>query len=99
MQGLNLVDREALAARPAILGATFTHNAVDIHDPASSLEYRWCIEGRWKLLAPNPANVPDAQPELYDVIADPREEHNRAEANPDRAAHLRELIDAWWPAR
>jgi len=62
MQGVNLLDREALSRRQAIFGATFAHNAVDIHNPASSLEYRWCIENRWKLLVPNPANVPDAKP-------------------------------------
>jgi uncharacterized sulfatase len=99
MQGVNLLDRQALGAREAIFGETFTHNAVDIHDPASSLEYRWCIEGRWKLLVPNATNVRDGQVELYDVIADPHEERNLVEENPDRVVHLKSLIDAWWSAR
>ncbi len=99
MQGVNLLDSEALAAREAIFGATFAHNAVDVRDPASSLEYRWCIEGRWKLLVPNKANVPEGKTELYDVIADPHEERNLAKANPDRVKHLRGLIDARWAVR
>jgi len=99
MQGVDLLDREALSARKAILGETFTHNAVDVRDPASSLEYRWCIEGPWKLLVPNTANVPDGQTELYDVLADPHEERNLADGSPERVAHLRALIDGWWPAR
>jgi len=99
MQGVDLLDREALSARQAIFGETFTHNAVDVRVPASSLEYRWCIEGRWKLLVPNPANVPDGRVELYDVLADPHEERNLASAHPDRVTHLRGLIDAWWAAR
>ncbi len=99
MQGVDLLDGEALSARKAIFGETFTHNAVDIHAPASSLEYRWCIEGPWKLLVPNAANVPDGGVELYDVLADPHEERNLADGSPDRVAHLRALIDAWWAAR
>jgi uncharacterized sulfatase len=99
MQGVDLLDRDALSQRKAILGATFTHNAVDIRNPASSVEYRWCLEGRWKLLVPNPANVPDGRTELYDLIADPHEESDVAREHPDRVDHLRGLIDAWWPAR
>ena len=99
MPGLNLLDKEALSNREAIFGETFTHNAIDVRNPASSLEYRWCIEGRWKLIVPNPANVPGGQTELYDVIADPHETENLAAKDPDRAARIRGLIDAWWPAR
>ena len=99
MQGLDLLDRAALSQRKAIFGATFTHNAVDIGNPASSVEYRWCIEGRWKLLVLNAANMPDGRTEFYDVIADPHEENDLAKENPDRVDHLRGLIDAWWPAR
>jgi arylsulfatase A-like enzyme len=99
MQGIDLLDRQALSQRKAVFGATFTHNAVDIRLPASSVEYGWCIEGRWKLLVPNPANVPAGRTELYDVIADPHEESDVAKENPDRVGHLRALIDVWWPAR
>jgi uncharacterized sulfatase len=99
MQGLDLLDGDALAKRRAIFGEVFSHNAVDIRDPASSLKFRWCIEGRWKLIVPNPANVPEAQTGLYDLIADPHEENNLAETNPDRVARLGKLIDAWWAAK
>lgn len=99
MQGVNLLDADAVAGRKAIFGETFTHNAVDINDPASSLEHRWCIEGWWKLTLPNPVNVPDAQAELYELDADPYETKNLAETHPERVVHLRSLIDAWWPAR
>ncbi len=99
MQGLDLLDTDALSRRKAIFGATFTHNAIDVHAPASSVEYRWCIEGAWKLLVPNAATVPDRQIELYDLPADPHEENNLAAAKPDRVARLTGLIHAWWPAR
>ena len=96
MQGLDLLAGGALAGRKAIFGEIFRHNAVDIDDPASSLRYRWCIEGRWKLIVPNAANEPDAEEELYDLEADPHETENLAASNADRVKHLRSLIDGWW---
>jgi uncharacterized sulfatase len=99
MQGVNLLDRDALSRRERIFGATFTHNAVDILDPASSVEYRWCIEGRWKLLIPNTANVAAGRVELYDVVADPHEKESLADGNAGRVGRLRERLDAWWPGR
>jgi arylsulfatase A-like enzyme len=99
MQGVDLLDARALAARDTIFGEIFEHNAVDIHDPASSLKYRWCIEGAWKLILPDAANVPNARVELYNVSADPYEKKNLAQSDPDRVARLRGLIDGWWPAK
>ena len=99
MQGVNLLDARALAARDTIFGEVFEHDAVDIHDPASSLDYRWCIRGAWKLILPDAVNVPDSRAELYDVLADQYEKRNLAQTDPDRVARLRGLIDGWWPAK
>jgi len=107
MQGINLLDGQAVKERKAIFGACYTHNAVDIHVPATSVTYRWCIaDGRWKLIIPNPANINAPKKpgremgvELYDVAADPHEEKNLAAAQPDRVAELTRLIDGWWAAK
>jgi len=99
MPGLNLLGPRSVLGRKAIFGEIFTHNAVDIHDPASSLKYRWCIEGRWKLIVPCPANVPDGQVELYELVADPHETRNLVTARPDRVIQLRAAIDKWWPVK
>lgn len=98
MKGINLLDHEAVARRKAIFGEIFTHNAVDIRDPASSLRYRWAVEGNWKLILPAAQNTPDATVELYDLAHDPGEMANLAEKNPERVEHLKTLIHAWWPA-
>ena len=45
LPGIDLLDEHAIATRRAIFGEIFTHNAVDIHDPASSLRYRWVDRG------------------------------------------------------
>jgi len=99
LQGVNLLDAEARASRKTLFGEIFTHNAVDLHVPASSLQYRWCIDGWWKLIVPNPANEPQAKAELYDLKADPQETNNLAEREGDRAKTLLRHIDAWWPAK
>ena len=99
MQGINLLDEKALDRREAIFGEVFLHNAVDIHRPASSLEYRWCIRGDWKLIVPNKANVPDGVVELFNLSADPHETKNLAEQHGDQVAALRRRLDDWWPGK
>ncbi len=96
MPGLDLLDRDALVRRTAVFGEIFTHDAVDIEKPVASLMYRWTIEGRWKLIVPHWANVPDRQAELYDIVTDPTETRDLLTAHPEEAARLRSLIDGWW---
>jgi uncharacterized sulfatase len=96
MSGINLLDGEAVSRRDAIFGECFTHDAVDIQQPASSLRYRWVIAGDWKLIVPNLKNVPGGEIELYDLASDPAEEKNLAERNPDTVAALSKRLDDWW---
>ncbi len=97
MPGVDLLDTDALKTRGAIFGGIFTHDAIDIEKPAANLMYRWGIEGRWKLIVPHFRNVPDRQAELYDLEVDPHETRDLLVEQPERAARLRALIDAWWP--
>ncbi len=96
MQGINLLDERAVADRKAIYGECFTHNANDLNDPAANLRWRWMIEGNWKLIVPDAQNEPDAEVELYDLVADPHETDNQAGLDPQRDAQLRSMLDAWW---
>jgi len=96
MQGVNLLDDKAVAARETIFGAVYTHDAADIHDPASSLMWRWCVSGWWKLCVPHPAHEPKAAPELYDLKTDPHEKADLAEEHPDKVRELQALLDQWW---
>jgi len=97
MAGVNLLDAAALAGRKAIFGEVFAHDIVDLKNPASGLQYRWCIEGRWKLILPHRPNVPGKRPELYDVVADPHEKTDLSARHAEKVEHLTKLIDAWWP--
>lgn len=96
MQGIDLLDAEAVASRKAICGEIFSHNAVDIHRPASSLLFRWCIAGSWKLIVPQQAAEPGAAVELFDILKDPHETRDLAAQQPDRVRDLRAVVDAWW---
>ncbi|MFP4057382.1 MAG: sulfatase [Candidatus Brocadiia bacterium] len=96
MQGLNLLDRAALDDRAAVFGGVYTHDANDIHRPARNLLWRWCVSGWWKLCLPHRPNVPEGEPELYDLQADPHEKKNLAAEHPRVVARLRALIDDWY---
>jgi uncharacterized sulfatase len=96
MSGLNLLDAKKLAERTAVFGEVFEHNAVDVHNPAANLDYRWVVEGEWKLILPHAANVPAGKPELYRLDRDPDETDNLAAKHPDKMAELTKKLDAWW---
>lgn len=97
LSGVNLLDEKAVAARPAIFGEIFTHNAVSIHDPASSLRFRWVIAGHWKLIVPERRNEPNATVELFDLAHDPQETRNLAAAEPKKLEELLAKLQARWP--
>ncbi|HTM54663.1 MAG TPA: sulfatase [Pirellulales bacterium] len=96
MQGVNLLDEQAVAGRRTIFGECFTHSAVDLERPSANLRWRWAIDGQWKLLVPHPANEPDAKPELYDLGHDPDETNSVVSDNAEVAAQLRAKLDSWW---
>lgn len=98
LPGIDLNDEAQLSRRSAIFGEIFTHNAVDLADPAASLRYRWTIDGDWKLILPDPKNEPQAKPELYNLADDPKEATNLADREPRRVSDLSRNIRAWWPA-
>jgi uncharacterized sulfatase len=97
MSGINLLDSQARAKRDAVFGEIFEHNAVDITKPAANLQYRWMIEKNLKLIVPNQQRVPRGVIELYDLTADPQEQKNLAESQPETVQRLRKRMDAWWP--
>jgi arylsulfatase A-like enzyme len=97
MQGIDLLDKKALKKRKAIFGAGYTHDAVDIEKPATSLMNSYVIEGEWKLILPSGRNGGGSTKELYNITKDPGETTNLASANQKISDHLTKLIREWWP--
>ncbi|MBM4029424.1 MAG: hypothetical protein FJ280_29110, partial [Planctomycetes bacterium] len=96
MQGVDLLDARALAGRSSIYAAAYEHDIVDINRPAESLKYRVVINGLKKLILPNPARLPGAKAELYDVLADPHERNDLAATEPQTVRQLTQELDRWW---
>ncbi|MFO1440302.1 MAG: sulfatase-like hydrolase/transferase [Verrucomicrobiaceae bacterium] len=96
LPGLNLLDDAAVNGRTTLYGECFTHNFVDIRTPATSLKWRWIIDGNDKLIVPAKANQPDDVIELYDLQNDPTEEKNLATGQAEKVKALNAKLDAWW---
>ena len=105
MRGLNLLDAKAVEARQFLYGEIFLHNAVDTHNPAKNLTYRWGIQDGWKLILPHKENVVTragkgskgtGELELYHLAKDPFEAKNLASVNAQKVSELRKLIDDAW---
>jgi arylsulfatase A-like enzyme len=98
MEGVNLLDEKAVAAHPPAFGEVFTHNAVDLRDPASSLRYRWIVQGDWKLIVPDSRNEPSGTVELFDVAHDPGETRNLTAEQRPKVVELLPRLNAHWLA-
>jgi uncharacterized sulfatase len=96
MQGLNLLDAAALSKREAVFGASYSHDAADVNDPAKNLWSRWVVKGWWKLILPEPNQPLGKEPELYDLKADPDEKENLAAQQPNKVQEFRALLDRWY---
>jgi uncharacterized sulfatase len=110
LSGIDLRDARALTRRIALFGSLSVHTAVDVGNPVANLKYRYVTRSDgWKLVLPYTPNrnatlMIDGrtadwmrfEPELYNVLADPREENNLAAGRPDLVRELRSAIDGWW---
>jgi uncharacterized sulfatase len=96
MQGVDLLDKKAVEARKAIYGECFTHNAVDINNPAANLRWRWTISGDYKLIVPAPQNERDGKIELFRITADPYEKEDLAKEMPELVKQMQADLDVWY---
>ncbi len=111
LPGRNLLPElqsgQPLPAR-RLFGEAFAHDIPDIDNPEASLLFRWCIQGKWKLILTYDGEVnryqtthprTDPRPQLYDLLADPGETTNLAAEQPQILAELVQHIDDWYPVR
>ena len=109
LPGLNLWQELTTGdeiSREAVYGEGFAHDIADIEDPEASLLYRWCIEGRWKLVLTYEGEVnryasthprQTKGPQLFDLDNDPMELDNVAATHPAVVQRLSQRISVWYP--
>ena len=105
LPGLDLRDREAMAARKTLFVDAYRHDIMDINDPVKSLVSRTVIDGWTKLILPGPVKHHESKRkfaelsggiELFDLQGDPTENTNLAAQQPAEVERLSALVDAWW---
>ncbi len=101
----SLMTQNTPLDRPYLCGESFAHDIADLDHHEVSLQYRWCIEGKWKLILSYPCEpdrysfvhkVNEQKPQLFDVVSDPTEQQNLAEQHPDLVQKLSEHLQAEW---
>jgi uncharacterized sulfatase len=104
MQGIDLLDDQALAKRNSTYGACYLHNAMNIHKPSANLTYRWIINGDWKLILPHKENVTtkakhkdSGEIELYNLAKDPHERKNLAPFKANKTKRLAKRLNSLLP--
>jgi arylsulfatase A-like enzyme len=76
-----------------LLSERFESQPVYFHKIAAS-EMMGLRDGRWKFID----EIRSRHAELYDLAADPAEQRNLADANPDRVTKYRSLCEQWYLA-
>jgi arylsulfatase A-like enzyme len=109
LPGLNLLSilkSGEPTPRKEVFGETYAHDVADIDKPEATLLYRWVVDGKWKLLLTYDGKLDryasshprtEKRPQLFDLLADPHENHNLASKNPEIVQRLAEKLQAWWP--
>ncbi len=97
MDGINLLDDEAVKARDSIFIEDFDHDMVAPDRPEDSLEARGIISGDWKLVdMMEPDNTTAAGAYLFNLKNDPKEKNNLAGQQPHKVIELRKKLNDWW---
>jgi uncharacterized sulfatase len=96
MQGINLLDPAAVAARGTVFGSDHDVEILTLNDPTESLENRWAVRDGWKLIL----NTSGTK-ELYQLYngstpVDPHETNNLAVGNPRLVNELTMEIVNWY---
>jgi hypothetical protein len=96
MQGINLLDPAAVAARQTVFGSDHNVEILTLSDPTESLENRWAVRNGWKLIL----NTSGTR-ELYRLYngsspVDPHETNNLATSNPQLVNELTMEIVNWY---
>jgi arylsulfatase A-like enzyme len=106
LPGIDLLDESARKQRDTLFGVNHSTHNMTLGDPDDTLQYIWCIEGKWKLIkryqgkdiSPHYSALhkwDTAAYHLYDLVKDPNELNDLADAMADRVKRMSAKIDQW----
>ena len=106
LPGINLLDVAARSKRDTIFGVNHSIHNMTLGDPDDTLQYIWCINGRWKLIKRYNGNDissyysnlhkwDKANYRLYDLQKDPDELNDLANSMPNLVEEISTKIDQW----
>ncbi|MCA9067475.1 MAG: hypothetical protein KDA84_01030, partial [Planctomycetaceae bacterium] len=95
--------QKPLADQP-VFGEIYPGDASTLGHPSRDLAYRWIREGQFKLIVPHSSTGKKpwggylSKVALFDVMADPIEQHNLAEdkKHTHTISRLTQRLDDWW---
>ncbi len=96
MQGVNIMDPNALSKRDKVFSVDFSHDMVHVDQPQKSLENRMIITNPWKLIVPDEANPENREIQLFNIYNDPFEKENLAQKHPQIVRALHQDLEKWW---
>ena len=107
LPGINLMDETARKGRDTVFGVAHSVHNMTPGNPDSTLQYRWCVSGDWKLLVRHHGSDTTQYRNihiwdklairLYNLKDDPHEQNELSATHPEIVEKLRKEIDAWHP--
>jgi arylsulfatase A-like enzyme len=105
LPGINLLDADARKERKAVFGVVHATHNMTLGDPNDTLQYVWCIEGKWKLIKRfhgtdvsqyKALHQWDEAPfHLYDLDNDPHEKDDLVNKFPKIVSKMDQMISSW----
>ena len=105
LPGIDLFDAKSRAKRKAVYGVVHATHNMTIGDPNDTLQYVWCIEGKWKLIKRfhgtdvsqyKALHQWDQEPfHLYDLDNDPHEKNDLVKKFPKIVSRMDQMMDGW----
>ncbi len=107
LPGVDLLDHAAVTHRKHLFLENFTHDMLDVDQPAAGLRARSYVSKQWKLTVhrtPHPdlklkkwqMAAPQETIQLFNLQEDPMERNNLAAQHPEKVSELKQVIDRWW---
>ncbi len=109
LPGVNLLDTAERSKRKSVFGGVWSIHNANVGDPGSTLQYRYVVDDRWKLIdrhsgeditSYKTVHKWDTEPvQLFDLNDDQSESRNLAAELPETVERLRSQLDEVIPTK